>query len=257
MPQYWYHGVPPYAAGLTGGKLQRLSTKLYRAAVSPPPRHTPTPKSGMAQPMTAHLPSNQWTLSLIVPVLNEADSVRRFLDETLEVLLPIVPAVEVIFIDDGSTDGTLEILRGLSSTYPAVRYVSFSRNFGKEAALSAGLEYATGDAVVPMDADLRHPPEAVVDFIDVWRHRGVEVVYGIPASKQAETASKTATSSWFCRKAPIWGIDTPGYASLIPPILFFAGMQLLSIGILGEYVERIFPETKRRPLYVVMEGGST
>ncbi|WP_198515204.1 glycosyltransferase family 2 protein [Spiribacter roseus] len=321
----------------------------------------------MTQPMTAHPPSTQWTLSLIVPVLNEAHSLRRFLDETLEVLLPVVPALEVIFIDDGSTDGTLEILRELSSTYPGARYVSFSRNFGKEAALSAGLQHATGDAVVPMDADLQHPPEAVIDFIDVWRHRGVEVVYGIPASKQAETASKTATSSWFYRlfnkisevdipasagdfrlldrvvvdtinrlpernrfmkgiyawagfrseaviyqqrgrltgtsrfnywklwnfaldgfigfstwplriwtyiggiialsafvymaiiitKTLIWGIDTPGYASLMSAVLFFGGMQLLSIGILGEYVARMFSETKRRPLYVVMETDST
>ena len=305
-------------------------------------------------------------MSVVVPVLNEADAVRPFLVETLQTLSPVVPALEIIFIDDGSTDGTLNVLRELSATTPEVGYVSFSRNFGKEAALSAGLEYATGDAVVPMDADLQHPPEAVIDFIEVWRHRGVEVVYGIPMSKEAESASKTATSSWFYRlfnsisevdiqasagdfrlvdravvdtinrlpernrfmkgiyawagfrseavtyqqrerltgrsrfnywklwnfaldgfigfstwplriwtyigsiiafsafiymtmiiiKTLVWGADTPGYASLMSAILFFGGMQLLSIGILGEYVARMFSETKRRPLYIVMETDS-
>ena len=102
------------------------------------------------------------TISIIIPCFNEEESIPIFFREVEKIALQIHEDIEYIFVDDGSKDGTLSILRKLSSEHNRVNYVSFSRNFGKEAALYAGLKQAKGDYVAVMDADLQDPPELLV-----------------------------------------------------------------------------------------------
>lgn len=306
---------------------------------------------------------DDWRLSLVVPVMNEEENVSPFLTAVFKVLADKVPNLEVLFVDDGSQDATLEKLRAAAASDTRVRYLSFSRNFGKEVAMTAGIEHACGDAVVPIDVDLQHPPEAVLEFVRLWRDQGYDMVYGIRHKDNEETAAKKTSSGLFYRvfnklshteipasagdfrlidrrvvealkqmpehdrfmkglyswvgfrsvgvsyRQPprangtsrfnywklwnfaidglvgfstwplrVWsyiggvvallafcymlvivtrtlllGVETPGYASVMSAVLFFGGMQLLSIGVLGEYVGRLFVETKRRPLYLVAE----
>ncbi len=306
-----------------------------------------------------------WRLSIIVPVLNERDSLQSFIAQVLPVLESCTPAFEVLFIDDGSTDETLAQLKVLNQQDARIRFVSFSRNFGKEAALTAGLAHAQGDAVIPMDVDLQDPPELIPEFVRLWREENYDMVYGVRASRPEDSAVKRTTAKGFYRlfnrithspipgnagdyrlmsrrvvnvllqlpernrfmkglyawagfkskgvpyqrpsrhagesKFSFWklwnfaldglvgfssiplrvwsyvgagvaliafvymliliasvllgGRDVPGYASLMSVVLFFGGMQLLSIGILGEYIARLFIEVKGRPLYVVQEAS--
>lgn len=323
----------------------------------------------MDTPSRLHVKANPadsrsvWCLSLIVPVLNEETTVAAFVEAVVPYLLACAPYHEIVFIDDGSTDATLERLKELNAADPHVRYVSFSRNFGKEAALTAGLAYAEGDAVVPMDVDLQDPPELLAEFVYLWRAEGYDMIYGVRATRHEDTRFKRVTAGLFYRlfnrithspipgnagdyrllsrrvvntlltlpersrfmkglyawagfratgvsyhrparqqgesKFNLWklwnfaldglvsfttvplrvwsyigavtallaflyiivivtgvlftGRDVPGYASLMSVVLFFGGMQLLSIGILGEYISRLFMEAKQRPLYVVAE----
>lgn len=306
---------------------------------------------------------DKWTLSLIVPVMNEQDNIAPFLQAVWQALEDKVPSLEILFIDDGSRDETLQRLREAAMADPRVRYLSFSRNFGKEVAMAAGMEHARGDAVVPIDVDLQHPPETILDFIRLWRDEGYDMVYGIRHEDNDETAAKKTTSGLFYRvfnrlahteippsagdfrllnrrvveainrlpernrfmkglyswvgfrsvgipyrqpprligksrfnywklwnfaldgligfstwplrvwsylggavallafvyiliivtKTLVFGVETPGYASVISAVLFFGGMQLVSIGVLGEYVARLFVESKQRPLYLIAE----
>lgn len=306
---------------------------------------------------------SNWCLSVIVPVLNEQDSLTAFIGQVKPLLELAAQHYEILFIDDGSTDATLAQLQALNQEDPRIRYVSFSRNFGKEAALTAGLAHAKGDAVIPMDVDLQDPPELIPEFVRLWQEEGYDMVYGVRASRPEDSAAKRATANGFYRlfnrithspipgnagdyrlmsrrvvdvllKLPernrfmkglyawagfkskgvpyqrpsrhageskfsfwklwnfaldglvgfssiplrVWsyvgasvaliafvymvmliasvlvgGRDVPGYASLMSVVLFFGGMQLLSIGILGEYIARLFIEVKGRPLYVVQE----
>ncbi|WP_227367884.1 glycosyltransferase family 2 protein [Halomonas sp. M20] len=304
-----------------------------------------------------------WLLSLVVPVMNEEDSIDPFIEAVLNVLEGHIPELEILFVDDGSKDATLQKLREASTRDGRIRYLSFTRNFGKEIAMTAGLEHARGEAVVPIDVDLQHPPETILEFVRLWREQGYDMVYGLRHEDNEETAAKRQTSGLFYRvfnrlshteippsagdfrlldrcivdalkqlpernrfmkglyswvgfrsigipyqqpsrqtgaskfnywklwnfaldglvsfstwplrmwsyigggiallsfiyilvivvKALLFGRDTPGYASVMSAVLFFGGMQLLSVGILGEYVARLFMETKQRPLYLVAE----
>lgn len=306
---------------------------------------------------------SNWCLSIIVPVLNEQDSLTPFVEQVKPLLETAAQHFEILFIDDGSTDATLAQLKALNQQDARIRYVSFSRNFGKEAALTAGLAHAKGDAVIPMDVDLQDPPELIPEFVRLWQEEGYDMVYGVRASRPEDSAAKRATAKGFYRlfnrithspipgnagdyrlmsrrvvdvllqlpernrfmkglyawagfkstgvpyqrpsrhagesKFSFWklwnfaldglvgfssiplrvwsyigasvallafvymvmlitsvlvgGRDVPGYASLMSVVLFFGGMQLLSIGILGEYIARLFIEVKGRPLYVVQE----
>jgi glycosyltransferase involved in cell wall biosynthesis len=305
-------------------------------------------------------------LSLIVPVKDEEESIPLFLDRVIRVVTELDDAAadsfEIVFIDDGSTDGTFELLKEENAADRRIRILSFSRNFGKEAALSAGLDHARGEAVVPMDVDLQDPPEVLGEMIRKWR-QGFEVVYGVRQNREQDSAVKRLTAHFFYRahnrissdKIPehagdfrlldrkvvdvlrampersrfmkgmfawagfrqaavsytrqarqagttkfnywklwsfaldgitatstvplrvwsyigvmiatfaftyacfitmrtlIFGIDVPGYASLIVAVLFLGGLQLISLGVIGEYIGRILIETKQRPLYVVRE----
>ena len=299
-------------------------------------------------------------LSVIIPVLNEADNVAPLLARLVPILERCVASYEVIFVDDGSTDGTLAAIARAHGTDRAVGVVSLSRNFGKEVAIAAGLDHATGAASVILDADLQHPPEMIEAFVARWRE-GYKNVYGQRTDRSADSPLRRALTQRFYRlfgsfgdtRLPegagdfrlldaqavaalralreqarfnkglyawigfksvgvpfavaershgaskfsyrkltrfaldglmsfstlplmVWtwigtvisviamctaiyfvvetlafGADVPGFASLIVSITFLAGVQLLSLGVLGEYVGRIFSEVKGRPLYIV------
>ncbi|WP_374655176.1 glycosyltransferase family 2 protein [Dongia sp.] len=301
------------------------------------------------------------TVSIVVPFFNEGENVQRF-REALLPLLDNVPGIafEIVCVDDGSSDNTLERLVATVRQDSRFRVIELSRNFGKEAALTAGIDHARGDAVIPMDADLQDPPELIPDMIAAWR-KGAEVVLARRSDRRADPVLKQRTAAWFYRihnrlsnlKLPenvgdfrlmdrvvvdalkslteqqrfmkglfawvgfktvtldyqrraragggskfsgwklwnfalegitsfttlplkIWtyigligalasgayaayivmrtlvvGIDVPGYASLLVAVLFIGSLQLISIGVLGEYIGRIYMETKRRPTYIV------
>jgi glycosyltransferase involved in cell wall biosynthesis len=305
-------------------------------------------------------------LSLVMPVKDEEAAIGPCLARIIPVIEamddPAAHSFEILFVDDGSSDATLEVIRKANAADPRIRGLSLSRNFGKEAALSAGLDAARGLAVVPLDVDLQDPPETLPKMVAQWR-QGFDVVYGVRDNRETDSLPKRITADLYYRahnwmsndKIPehagdfrlldrrvvdvirrmpernrfmkglfawagfkqtavsyhreerkvgktkfnywklwtlaidgitsastaplrIWsylgalvalgalafagiivvrtlitGIDVPGYASLMVAILFLGGLQLLSLGVLGEYVGRILTETKARPLYVVRE----
>ena len=302
-------------------------------------------------------------ISLVVPVLNEEASLPLFMDAFRKESEDWPFTADVIFVNDGSSDSSLALLRYYAEEYDDVYYLSFSRNFGKEVALSAGMDYATGDAVVLMDVDMQHPFEAIPRFVEVWQKGDIQMVYGVRNADNEETALKRWTSRLFYRffnmlahttlpegggdfrlldrrvvealrslpernrfmkglyawvgfntcevsydqparaagttsfnywklwnfaldgivsfstwplrvwsylggivalfaflyggwvifQTLVWGVSVPGYASLAVGVMFLGGMQLISIGVLGEYLGRLFMESKGRPLYVVAE----
>lgn len=323
------------------------------------------PTAYSLSPMNA--PETDIEISVVVPVYGEADNVGPLCARLRPVLERITPDFEVLFVNDGSPDGTLEAVRAENGRDPRVKAISFSRNFGKEIAIAAGLDHARGRAVVIMDADLQHPPETIEDFVSKWRE-GWVMVYGQRTDRSGESRAKRGfthafyrlfarfgetalpegagdfrlidrkgvavlrslgerarfskglyawigfpsigvpfvveerqfgTTKWSFRKLfrfafdgitsfstmplRVWtylgllvsvmsiatalfyairtllfGSDVPGYPSLIVSVMFFSGIQLMSLGIIGEYVGRIFAEVKRRPLYVVADtiGGA-
>ncbi|MBY0296758.1 MAG: glycosyltransferase family 2 protein [Methylobacterium sp.] len=307
-------------------------------------------------------PSDPIDLSVVIPVYNESANVGPLLARLLPVLERITPAFEVVFVDDGSRDDTAAVIAAHHGVEPRIGAVSFSRNFGKEVALAAGLDHARGRAVVIMDADLQHPPELIETFVARWREgnvmvyaqrrdrdgesrlrrgfarlfyelfarfgemplpegagdfrlidrKGVEVLralperarfskglyswigfrsVGVPYTVEARHHGETkwsfrklfrfafdgitsfstvplrvwtylggaiaalafAAALYFVAEYMLRGPVVPGYASLIVSVMFFSGIQLMSLGIIGEYIGRIFAEVKRRPLYVVAE----
>ena len=305
-------------------------------------------------------------LSLIIPVKDEEEAVGVFLARVVPILEalddPAARSFEILFIDDGSSDRTLDLLRAAHAADPRVRALSLSRNFGKEAALSAGLDHARGLAVIPIDVDLQDPPEVIAPMVANWR-AGYDVVYGVRDNRESDSLPKRLTADLYYRahnrlssdKIPehagdfrlldrrvvdviksmpernrfmkglfawagfkaaavsyhreerkvgatkfnywklwtlavdgitsastvplrVWsylggavalfalgyaifivirtltsGIEVPGYASMMVAVLFLGGLQLLSLGVLGEYVGRILTEVKHRPLYVVRD----
>ncbi|HEY4104506.1 MAG TPA: glycosyltransferase family 2 protein [Polyangiaceae bacterium] len=152
-------------------------------------------------------------LSLIIPIFNEEQVIpelSRRLREVMTQLGTVVRTWEVVFIDDGSKDKSLPMLRELAASEPRYKVLSFSRNFGHQLAITAGVDYAEGDAVVVMDADLQDPPEVVQQMIERWRE-GYDVVYGVRRSRAGETFFKKATASLFYRtlKVMLGGISIP------------------------------------------------
>ena len=135
-------------------------------------------------------------LSVVVPVFDEEEALPRFFPALGKVLDGLDDAAEVIFVNDGSTDRTAEILEELQEQDDRVVVVDLSRNFGHQAALTAGIDMARGDAVLTMDADLEHPPEAIPLFLEQWRG-GAEVVFGVRSKAQRAGLFKRATSQLF------------------------------------------------------------
>lgn len=311
------------------------------------------------------VPRKLQKLCVVVPGLNEADNLPFLYNELVQSLGRSEWELEIIFIDDGSTDGTLETCLKLHGQDPRFQYIALSRNFGHQRALTAGLDMANGDAVVIMDADLQDPPEVVLQMIELWK-QGVDVVYGQRRSREGEGMFKKVTAKIFYRllrslsgtripedtgdfrlmdrrvveqlrnlreqsrfirglvswlgfeqrpvfydrkprhagtsKYPLlrmirfaWdGISTfsamplriatllgtllsllafamivyyvirkvyfdddfvRGWASIMVAVLAVGGVQLLVIGIVGEYLAKAFEELKERPLYIVRESS--
>ncbi|MDA8027431.1 MAG: glycosyltransferase family 2 protein [Nitrospiraceae bacterium] len=313
------------------------------------------------RPISPVLETKRDFISLVVPFYNEGEGVR-FFTEAIVPIMEQIPGIgfEVVCVDDGSRDRTLELLLGVAGSDSRFRVVELSRNFGKEAALTAGIDAARGDAIIPIDADLQDPPELIPVLIEEWR-KGAEMVLAYRSDRRSDTFMKRKTAELFYRihnqlsnvKVPenvgdfrlmdrvvvdslkqlperqrfmkglftwvgfrtvsvsyvrkpritgttklspwklwnfalegitsfstaplrIWtyvgsigalaaffygsfiairtivfGVDVPGYASLLVSILFIGSLQLISVGVLGEYIGRIYIETKQRPTYIV------
>ncbi|TLG75179.1 glycosyltransferase family 2 protein [Methylocystis sp. B8] len=309
---------------------------------------------------------NSPDISLVIPIFNEAANLRPLAARIGSALDVCDVSYEAVFVDDGSSDESLDILRDLCAEEPRFRALSLSRNFGKEVAIAAGLDHAKGRAVVILDADLQHPPEAIAKFIEKWRE-GYKNVYGqridratdpklrvaltrlfyrllenfgdvrlppgagdfrlldrqavdalltmrerarfnkglfawigfksigVPFEVEERATGKSkfnfsrlarfaldglmsfssiplkvwtyvgmgisafalAMAVYYWARTMLFGVDTPGFPTLVVSIAFFSGVQLISLGVLGEYVARIFNEVKGRPLYLVAErlGG--
>lgn len=302
-------------------------------------------------------------VSLVVPVYCEEAVLAEFYQRAKAALEALAPRFdhELVFVNDGSTDGTLAVLRDLAARDPHVRIVDLSRNFGHQKAITAGLDHAAGDAVVVIDADLQDPPEVVRAMVAAWDD-GAKVVYGVRTHRRGDNAFKRLTASAFYKliarladvrlpgdsgdfrlldrtvvdvltrmredsrylrglvswvgfsqralpyeREPRWAGETKyplrkmvrfaadavtsfserplrlatgvgmlvtagslafavwvivgklvapersvqGWTSVMVTVLFLGGVQLLSIGVLGEYLGRVYRETKERPLYVV------
>ena len=310
----------------------------------------------------SRLPSNGPVLSVVIPVFNEKPVLPRLYERLHKALDSLDFQYEIVFVDDGSTDDSHRYLAGLAYTYPWVRLVKLSRNFGKEAATTAGLDHALGHAVIIMDADLQDPPELIPLMVEAWRS-GMDIVLMRRRSRNGEGALKRFCAYMFyrllCRlsdvtipkdvgdfrlmsrraidalgrlrernrymkglfawiglptkiisfdrdpraagdskwnfvglmrlamegltsfsvsplrcvtflglltalgsamygalivaKTLIIGSDVSGYPSLMAVMTFIGGIQLLSIGLVGEYVGRIYLESKQRPIYLVEE----
>jgi len=139
---------------------------------------------------------NRIVLSVIVPVFNEADNISRLLEKLHDTLEAVEPNHEIILVDDGSRDATASIIARERSKYPRVKLVCLSRNFGKEAALNAGLSHARGEAVIQIDGDLQHPPALISEFVQHWRE-GAEIVYGERQSRNYEGFIKRSLAKVF------------------------------------------------------------
>ncbi len=299
-------------------------------------------------------------LSVVVPAYNEFPVLEEFHQRISDVLGATGMSYEIIYIDDGSTDDTAVLLNRLRDEDPAVAVIELSRNFGKEVALTAGLDHARGDAVIIIDADLQDPPELIDEFLREWRN-GYDIVYGRRTDREGESWLKITTAKWFYRvinrlsdveiprdsgdfrlisrraldallslrethrymkglyawvgfpqkeilylrqaraagdskwnywrlwnfalegitsfsdvplkmstylgvltssaaflyglyflvRTMVLGNPVPGYPSLILVVLFLGGVQLICLGIIGEYLARTYNESKSRPLYFV------
>jgi dolichol-phosphate mannosyltransferase len=307
------------------------------------------------------MPSRQ-LLSLIVPIFNESEVLGTFYQRASSALASLDALdYEIIFVDDGSRDDSFAQLTALAAADPRVRVLKFSRNFGHQIAITAGIDHAQGDCVVVIDADLQDPPEVVASMVAQWRN-GSDVVYGVRADREGENAMKLWTASIFYRllgrltsiqipadvgdfrlmsrravdqlkqlrekdrfvrglvswigftqtgvtyhrdkryagetkypyrkmikfafdgitsfstaplKLATWtgycaalaailylmsvfvqklmGITVEGWATIMVALLFLGSVQLICLGILGEYLGRIFNEVKPRPMYVIEE----
>ncbi len=138
-------------------------------------------------------------ISVVVPCFNEAGNVRELYSQ-LQPILAEYPKCELIFVDDGSSDNTCELVKGLSSTDSSVKLIQLSRNFGHQAALKAGLDHASGDCVISLDADLQHPPELIPDLVKKWQE-GFEVVFTVREDDKNLSLAKRTTSKMFYRLA--------------------------------------------------------
>ncbi|WP_304729558.1 glycosyltransferase family 2 protein [Rhodoferax sp.] len=306
------------------------------------------------------------SISCVIPAYNEARSLGALVPDILNALLALSEQIELIVVDDGSRDDTMAVMHSLCARYPQVSYLKLSRNFGKEPALTAGMDAAQGDVVILMDADGQHPVSLLPEMVAQWR-AGFDVVYAVRSTREDQSGLQIKLTGWFYKlvnlgnrvKIPanagdfrlmdrkvvvalkrlternrfmkglyawvgfnsiaidyqplprtdgksnfglrgslslaftgilafsiaplraltltgfllsvlalgygLWvvgeyfisGIAVPGYATIVVGMMFFSGIQLLSIGILAEYVGRIYEEVKQRPNYLVSQRLGT
>ena len=139
-------------------------------------------------------------ISVVVPVKDEENGVRPFVERVSEILSEIAGKQdwEILFVDDGSTDETIAAIAAAHFREPRVRALSLSRNFGKEAAISAGLDHARGQAVVPMDVDMQDPPEVLIEMVEKWRE-GYEMVFGVRRNRASDSLPKRLTADLYYR----------------------------------------------------------
>jgi len=150
------------------------------------------------------------TLSVIIPAFNEQEVLEESFARLASVMAGIGEPYELIFVNDGSRDGTRDILRRLARSHSGVRALHFSRNFGQQSATTAGLAAARGDAMIIIDCDLQDPPEVIPDMVKKWREDGFDIVYGKRSKRDGETALKKLTSWGFYRTLnALSGFSTP------------------------------------------------
>lgn len=137
-------------------------------------------------------------ISIVVPCFNESDGLRHFHERLSAAINPESVSAEFIFVNDGSSDDTADVIRSLREADKRVGIVDLSRNFGKEVALTAGIDHARGDAVVVIDADLQDPPECIPDMLDAW-HRGYDVVAMKRSDRSTDSLFKRVSAGWFYR----------------------------------------------------------
>jgi dolichol-phosphate mannosyltransferase len=142
--------------------------------------------------------SQTLTFSVVVPIWNERESLKELYKQVVEVMEKADGSWELVLVDDGSTDGSTEMIRDLAASDPKVRPVIFARNFGQQAAVKAGLDFSRGDAVVVIDADLQDPPEVILQLIEKWRE-GFEVIYAQRLEREGEGFLKKITAKMFYR----------------------------------------------------------
>lgn len=138
------------------------------------------------------------TYSIVAPVYNERESLRLFYERVAQTMTQLGEPWELILVNDGSSDGSLEVMRALTAEDIHVKYVNFARNFGHQTAVTAGIDYATGQAVILIDSDLQDPPEVIPDMIAEWQ-AGYEVVYAVREERRGESWFKLATANLFYR----------------------------------------------------------
>src|SRR5438445_460907 len=189
-------------------------------------------------------------LSIVCPAYQEEAVLPDFHLELSVILAGLEEAynVEIIYVDDGSSDRTLRVLRDLARNDRRVRYLSLSRNFGHQAALTAGLEHARGDLVISMDSDLQHPPALVRHLLSFSKlPLRLSLLLGLIAIVFSLAFAGGAFISLFSAQRS----SAMGMMLLFSSIQFMGGCILLSLGIVGEYVGRIYQQVKGRPLYLL------
>ena len=149
------------------------------------------------------------TFSIVAPIFNELENIPELYRRVEAVMSALHEPWELVLVDDGSSDGSTEAIRALAQQDKHVRPVIFARNFGHQVAITAGWDYARGQAVVIMDADLQDPPEVIPDLVAKW-HEGYEVVYAVRAEREGETWFKKVTAAMFYRLGkPITPLKIP------------------------------------------------
>lgn len=303
-----------------------------------------------------------YRLSLIVPVYNEEEAIETFIGAINTRLASIRSHIDIVFINDGSSDNTRTVIENQIRQDDSITLINLAKNFGKEAAMTAGLNYVEGDAAVILDVDLQDPPELILEFVRLWQTGEYDTVYGVRVDRSHDTFMKRFTAGGFYRffnllssgtrlpenvgdfrlidrsvieaikqlpernrfmkgllawssfrsigvdfqrpercagdtkfnywklwnfavdgifsftawplrvwgfiglgisflsfiflmyvliSALFFGIHTPGYASTISVVLFLGGIQLISLGVIGGYISRIYVEVKQRPIYLI------
>ncbi|WP_422410638.1 MULTISPECIES: glycosyltransferase family 2 protein [unclassified Endozoicomonas] len=157
------------------------------------------------------MPSNNFLLSCVVPVFNESQVIGRFMEALIKQLEEITEHLEIIVVDDGSTDKTVELVESFCND-ERIKLIELSRNFGKETALTAGIDATSGDAVILIDADFQHPLEMIPVFVDYWQ-QGYQMVYGVRQNRENESFLKKKGAQFFYRiMHSSTGIDVPAHA---------------------------------------------
>src|SRR5256714_1597158 len=202
-------------------------------------------------------------LSVLIPVHNESEQIVQNLSLIHAQASTTALPMEMIVIDDGSIDNTWQALEKMAEQMPELKALRFSRNFGKEAAICAGLAYSCGKACIVIDSDLQHPPELIPEMAHLWREEHWDIVEGIKRTRGTEPLINKIGARFFYRTLSrlsgyalllyFTGLALPGFTTVIILELVIGGVLMISLGIIGTYIAQIYQEVKYRPRYVVAE----